>query len=110
MFRMIFMVLEFGKSIHTHPNVWSDGVDLHGRWYRRQWDDTVSPHITFHSQVFTIFLDTLMELIKVHYSDLSDWLYILLTRLLNKLGSDLLGSVQAKIHKTLDLVRSVTKD
>ncbi|KAK3864921.1 hypothetical protein Pcinc_029425 [Petrolisthes cinctipes] len=58
-----------------------------------------------HTKVFTIFLDTLMELIKVHYTDLFDWLYILLTRLLNKLGSDLLGSVQAKIHKTLDLVR-----
>ncbi|KAK4323412.1 hypothetical protein Pmani_005883 [Petrolisthes manimaculis] len=58
-----------------------------------------------HTKVFTIFLDTLMELIKVHYTDLFDWLYILLARLLIKLGSDLLGSVQAKIHKTLDLVR-----
>ncbi|XP_068228566.1 CLIP-associating protein 2 isoform X20 [Palaemon carinicauda] len=58
-----------------------------------------------HTKVFTLFLDTLMELIMVHKADLCDWLYILLTRLLNKLGSDLLGSVQAKIHKTLDLVR-----
>ncbi|XP_064114887.1 CLIP-associating protein 2-like isoform X11 [Macrobrachium nipponense] len=58
-----------------------------------------------HTKVFTLFLDTLMELIMVHKADLGDWLYILLTRLLNKLGSDLLGSVQAKIHKTLDLVR-----
>ncbi|XP_063603567.1 CLIP-associating protein 2-like isoform X14 [Penaeus indicus] len=58
-----------------------------------------------HTKVFTLFLDTLMELIMVHKADLGDWLYILLTRLLNKLGSDLLGSVQTKIHKTLDLVR-----
>ncbi|KAK7070641.1 CLIP-associating protein 1 [Halocaridina rubra] len=58
-----------------------------------------------HTKVFTLFLDTLMELIMVHKADLESWLYVLLTRLLNKLGSDLLGSVQAKIHKTLDLVR-----
>ncbi|XP_076047968.1 CLIP-associating protein isoform X10 [Oratosquilla oratoria] len=58
-----------------------------------------------HTKVFTLFLDTLMDLIAVHRADLVDWLYILVTRLLHKLGSDLLGSVQAKIHKTLDLVR-----
>ncbi|KAK8736518.1 hypothetical protein OTU49_005051 [Cherax quadricarinatus] len=58
-----------------------------------------------HTKVFTLFLDTLMELIMVHKADLGDWLYVLLTRLLNKLGSDLLGSVQTKIHRTLDLVR-----
>ena len=58
-----------------------------------------------HTKVFTLFLDTLMELIFVHRADLNDWLYILLTRLLQKLGSDLLGSVQTKIHRTLDLVR-----
>ena len=58
-----------------------------------------------HTKVFTLFLDTLMELIIVHRADLTDWLYILLTRLLHKLGSDLLGSVQTKIHRTLDLVR-----
>ncbi|XP_063867995.1 CLIP-associating protein 2-like isoform X12 [Scylla paramamosain] len=57
------------------------------------------------TKVFTMFLDTLMDLIMVHKADLGDWLYVLLTRLLNKLGSDLLGSVQTKIHKTLDLVR-----
>ena len=34
-----------------------------------------------------------------------DWLYILLTRLLNKLGADLLGSVVQKINRTLDVVR-----
>ncbi|XP_047740413.1 CLIP-associating protein 2 isoform X9 [Hyalella azteca] len=59
-----------------------------------------------HTKVFTLFLETLMQLIYVHRADLEDWLYVLLTRLLHKLGSDLLGSVQAKIHETLDLVRS----
>ncbi|KAF2350464.1 Armadillo-type fold [Trinorchestia longiramus] len=59
-----------------------------------------------HTKVFTLFLETLIQLIYVHRDDLGDWLYVLLTRLLQKLGSDLLGSVQAKIHETLDLVRS----
>jgi len=56
-------------------------------------------------QVFSLFLDTLNELILTHKADLSDWLYVLLTRLLNKLGSDLLGSIQNKIHKSLAVVR-----
>lgn len=64
-------------------------------------------HFFFKRQVFTLFLDTLMQLIYVHRADLCDWLYVLLTRLVHKLGSDLLGSVQSKIHATLDIVRSV---
>ena len=40
-----------------------------------------------------------------HKADLYDWLYVLLTRLLNKLGADLLGSVIQKINRTLDVVR-----
>jgi CLIP-associating protein 1/2 len=55
--------------------------------------------------VFSLFLDTLNELILTHKADLSDWLYVLLTRLLNKLGADLLGSIQNKIHKSLAVVR-----
>ena len=58
-------------------------------------------------QVFSLFLDTLNELILTHKADLSDWLYVLLTRLLNKLGGDLLGSIQNKIHKSLAVVRWV---
>jgi CLIP-associating protein 1/2 len=55
--------------------------------------------------VFSLFLDTLNELILTHKADLNDWLYVLLTRLLNKLGADLLGSIQNKIHKSLAVVR-----
>ncbi|XP_049955162.1 CLIP-associating protein 2-like [Schistocerca serialis cubense] len=57
------------------------------------------------SQVFSMFLDTLNELILAHKDDLHDWIYILLTRLMNKLGGDLLGSIQNKIHKSLSIVR-----
>ncbi|KAL8621733.1 hypothetical protein ACOMHN_061868 [Nucella lapillus] len=58
-----------------------------------------------HSKVFSIFLDTLTELCLVHGRDLCDWLYVLLTRLLNKTGTDMLGSVNAKLLRTLDTVR-----
>ncbi|KAG8331579.1 cytoplasmic linker associated protein [Homalodisca vitripennis] len=55
--------------------------------------------------VFSLFLDALNELMAVHRADLNSWLYVLLTRLLNKLGADLLGSIQSKIQRTLDIVR-----
>ena len=58
-----------------------------------------------HTKVFALFLETLCELISSHKADLYDWLYLLLTRLLNKLGADLLGSVIHKINRTLDVVR-----
>ncbi|XP_071448621.1 CLIP-associating protein 1 isoform X11 [Hetaerina americana] len=58
-----------------------------------------------HTKVFSLFLDTLNELVASHNSDLHDWLYVLLTRLLNKLGTDLLSSTQNKIHKSLEIVR-----
>lgn len=58
-----------------------------------------------HTKVFALFLETLCELVSSHKADLYDWLYVLLTRLLNKLGADLLGSVIHKINRTLDVVR-----
>ncbi|XP_022241133.1 CLIP-associating protein 2-like [Limulus polyphemus] len=58
-----------------------------------------------HTKVFTLFLDTLNELICVHHMDLYGWLYVLLTRLFIKSGTDIVTSVQTKIKKTLDLIR-----
>ena len=40
-----------------------------------------------------------------HKDDLRDWLNILITRLLNKLGADLLGSIVQKIYRTLDVIK-----
>nr|XP_033786242.1 CLIP-associating protein 2 isoform X4 [Geotrypetes seraphini] len=58
-----------------------------------------------HSKVFSMFLETLVDFIQVHKDDLQDWLYVLLTQLLKKMGADLLGSVQAKVQKSLDITR-----
>ncbi|KAG5670591.1 hypothetical protein PVAND_000842 [Polypedilum vanderplanki] len=57
-----------------------------------------------HIKVYSLFLDTVNELILAHSQDLHDWLFILLTRLFNKLGTDLLGSMHGKIWKTLRLI------
>ncbi|XP_034103036.1 CLIP-associating protein [Drosophila albomicans] len=57
-----------------------------------------------HTKVYSLFLDTVTELILVHAPELHDWLFILLTRLFNKLGTDLLNSMHSKIWKTLVVV------
>ncbi|XP_033068845.1 CLIP-associating protein 2 isoform X27 [Trachypithecus francoisi] len=56
-------------------------------------------------RVFSMFLETLVDFIQVHKDDLQDWLFVLLTQLLKKMGADLLGSVQAKVQKALDVTR-----
>ncbi|XP_058475567.1 CLIP-associating protein 2 isoform X11 [Solea solea] len=58
-----------------------------------------------HSKVFSMFLETLVDFVVVHKDDLHDWLFVLLTQLLKKMGADLLGSVQAKVQKALDVTR-----
>ncbi|XP_071335715.1 CLIP-associating protein 1-B-like isoform X3 [Trachinotus anak] len=58
-----------------------------------------------HSKVFSMFLETLVDFIILHREDLQDWLFVLLTQLLKKMGADLLGSVQAKVQKALDVTR-----
>uniref|UniRef100_A0A8K9XQS5 TOG domain-containing protein n=1 Tax=Oncorhynchus mykiss TaxID=8022 RepID=A0A8K9XQS5_ONCMY len=56
-------------------------------------------------QVFSMFLETLVDFITLHREDVQDWLFVLLTQLLKKMGADLLGSVQAKVQKALDVTR-----
>ncbi|XP_072572961.1 CLIP-associating protein 2-like isoform X5 [Paramormyrops kingsleyae] len=58
-----------------------------------------------HSKVFSMFLETLVDFILVHKEELHDWLFVLLTQLLKKMGADLLGSVQAKVQRALDVTR-----
>lgn len=55
-----------------------------------------------------MFLETLVDFILVHKDDLQDWLFVLLTQLLKKMGADLLGSVQAKVQRALDVTRWVS--
>ncbi|XP_011347067.1 CLIP-associating protein 1-A isoform X3 [Ooceraea biroi] len=83
----------------------SSGNTLTTADLRRVTDIFTKMFMDSHTKVFSLFLDTLNELVITHNEDLGDWLYVLCARLLNKLGTDLLGSIQAKIHKTLDVVR-----
>jgi len=82
-----------------------DGRMLSGTELRRITDIFTKMFMDAHTKVFALFLETLCELVSSHKADLYDWLYVLLTRLLNKLGADLLGSVVHKINRTLDVVR-----
>uniref|UniRef100_A0A8C3VIW8 Cytoplasmic linker associated protein 1 n=1 Tax=Catharus ustulatus TaxID=91951 RepID=A0A8C3VIW8_CATUS len=68
------------------------------------------PHSKVRSQSLgsglpSMFLETLVDFIIIHKDDLQDWLFVLLTQLLKKMGADLLGSVQAKVQKALDVTR-----
>jgi len=58
-----------------------------------------------HGKVFSVFIDVLAQFVSVYHGELNEWLYICLTRLLTKTGVDMLASVQAKIQKTLDVIR-----
>lgn len=60
-----------------------------------------------NSQVFTAFLDVLPDFIIAYKRELNDWLYILLTRLLIRLGSpDILDSIFKKLKQCLSIVHS----
>uniref|UniRef100_A0A8C4QCP2 Uncharacterized protein n=1 Tax=Eptatretus burgeri TaxID=7764 RepID=A0A8C4QCP2_EPTBU len=52
-----------------------------------------------------MFLETLVDFLQTHKSELNDWLFVLLTQLLRKMGADLLGSVHAKVQRALDVTR-----
>ena len=65
------------------------------------------PKLTTCVQVFSMFLEMLPDFIANYASELHEWLYVLLTQLLKKTGTDLLGSVQAKVNKALQIARLV---
>ena len=65
-----------------------------------------SLHVIYF-QVYSAFLDTLTDFMVIHKADLNEWLFILLTRLIHKLGSELLASVHSKVVRVLDVVRLV---
>ena len=52
-----------------------------------------------------MFLDALCDFIVVNKVDLHDWLFVLLSRLLTKLGTELLNSLQSKVVRVLDVIR-----
>ena len=56
-------------------------------------------------QTFTLFLGVLNDLIVIYKHELTSWLYVLMTRLFLKIGSDTLGSIQSRILKTFELIR-----
>uniref|UniRef100_A0A8C7FV09 Cytoplasmic linker associated protein 2 n=1 Tax=Oncorhynchus kisutch TaxID=8019 RepID=A0A8C7FV09_ONCKI len=74
--------------------------------HSKVWMHAQLPHTHNFWLVFSMFLETLVDFVLVHREDLQDWLFVLLTQLLKKMGADLLGSVQAKVQRALDITRS----
>uniref|UniRef100_A0A5S6QS55 TOG domain-containing protein n=1 Tax=Trichuris muris TaxID=70415 RepID=A0A5S6QS55_TRIMR len=60
-----------------------------------------------HHKTFAVFLETLIDFLRAYHSELHEWLYILLCRLLAKQSTELLPSVQNKLLKALDTVREL---
>ena len=58
-----------------------------------------------NAKMFNLFLDVLGDFIAQYKDDLVDWLFVLLTRLLQRLAGDLLPSSKTKIAKVLDIAR-----
>lgn len=63
-----------------------------------------------HSKVVALFMESMQLFIQVYHEHLSDWLYIILVRLLTKQGNEMLSSQQKRIRETLDVVRWDLRD
>lgn len=59
-----------------------------------------------HVKVFTLFLDALTDFIRTYKRDLKEWLYVLLTRLLSKIGGESSPSIYHKLCSCLEVTRS----
>ena len=58
-----------------------------------------------HVKVLAVLLDTLNDFVRRYKSELREWLYTLLTRLLAKLGAESLNSIQHKLCMCLETTR-----
>lgn len=58
-----------------------------------------------HGKVFSLFLEILPDFISTYKEYIEEWLYVLMTQLLKKMGADLLGSVQTKVMKAMQTTR-----
>ncbi len=56
-------------------------------------------------QVYVTFLDTLADVIATHRDEMLDFLHMMLSRLLLKLGTEPLPSVANRVQRVLDLIR-----
>uniref|UniRef100_A0A8C1PIJ5 Cytoplasmic linker associated protein 2 n=1 Tax=Cyprinus carpio TaxID=7962 RepID=A0A8C1PIJ5_CYPCA len=94
-------------SIPTYMRQTEDVAEVLNRCASANWSERKEGLMGLQAQnkVFSMFLETLVDFIAVHKEDLQDWLFVLLTQLLKKMGADLLGSVQAKVQKALDVTR-----
>ncbi|KAG2465065.1 CLAP2 protein, partial [Polypterus senegalus] len=97
-------------SIPTYMRQTEDVAEVLNRCASSNWSERKEgllglQNLLKNQRTLSMFLETLVDFIQVHKEDLQDWLFVLLTQLLKKMGADLLGSVQAKVQKALDVTR-----
>ena len=59
-----------------------------------------------HLKVLSVFIDTLVHIVNTHSAQLTDWLPVMLPRLITKSGSDSVVSLHAKMLQAFDVIRS----
>jgi CLIP-associating protein 1/2 len=89
----LHLLLENNKDL-TH----SDFVLIKDNIFKRMFSE---PNV----KVYTMFLDILVRFIEERREYLEDWLFIMLMRLLQKQGSDILKSTHVKIQLVLENIR-----
>jgi len=58
-----------------------------------------------HLKVLGVFIDALIHVIATHSPELTDWLPVMLPRLLTKSGSDTVVSLHSKMLRAFDIIR-----
>lgn len=62
-----------------------------------------------HSKVFTVFIDTFIDLVTVHGCDVVDWFSVCFSRFVSKAGMDVLSALQSRIARALEAMRYINK-
>jgi len=61
-----------------------------------------------HLKVLGVFIDTLILVVTSHSAELTDWLPVMLPRLVTKSGSESVVSLHAKMLHAFDVIRFVS--
>lgn len=110
-FQEILSLLRQDSSNAKRDGLFSMQALLHSMKYLSS-DEAVRAKETFNryfaepnSKMYSLFLDVLSEFLVQYKNDLKDWLFVLLTRLIQRVSTDILPSAQTKIARVLDIVR-----
>lgn len=95
------------RKVDSFPRKFSHRISFSAAELKRLTDLLTKRFYDQNSQVFSTFLEILPDFVVAYKRDLNDWLCILLTRLLIRMGApDLLDSAYKKLRICLSVVNS----